>query len=282
LGDFFDGTVFALGSHDGRLVAGGAFQGPSGQTDPLYPFIASFTGDTWGPLGTGIDAAVHALLDVDGTLYAGGDLYANIAVTFGLARIAPMGDWEPLLPDHANYLFPNPGPAWVGSLAWDGEQLYFGGDFFFDEGPISTFSYNLLRFDGSPDAVTPMIGVLNGALNAMAVHNDHLVIGGDFDMPIAHAATLDLSTGLTPVPGTVQGLRITPTVVTDQLTAEWPAGIEGRVTVTLRDPKGALVPVASSGSRGLLRIATAGLAPGTYGLEVTVGGQRFFGRFVRP
>ena len=279
VGAIFDNTVLTLASHDGMLVAGGAFRGPDGPSNLEYRYVAGFNGNQWLELGDGLDATVRTLIDVNGTLYAGGDLYANIAVTFGMARIAQGAtSFELLLPNHANYIYGGPGPTWISSLLEHDGFVYAGGEFYFETGLIGYYSYNLIRFNGYPDDVSAMIGYLNGSLNDIAVHGNNLVIGGEFDTPLPHVASLDLTLGVNTIETDAQ-VTLAPNPATNVLWLRSNSDVPRSVTINDLRGKLVMVPVALRSTNAPIDVS--GLSAGTYAITITGPEGRQVQRFVK-
>ncbi len=79
----FTGTVLALGTYNGDLIAGSALSPPN----PLTA-IARWNGSSWQTLGAGVsNGAVHALAEHEGLLYVGGT-FASVGGLPGTAMIA--------------------------------------------------------------------------------------------------------------------------------------------------------------------------------------------------
>jgi hypothetical protein len=279
MGSFFNAEVLALGSHDGKLVAGGMFLGLGSPTDPVIDHIAVFEGNEWMQLGDGLDAPVRTLMDVNGTLYAGGDLFANVAPTFGLASIAPSATtWDHLLPNLADYTFPGTGTPYIGSLALDAGEVYFGGSFYMAYG--MTFGTNIARYNGIPDDITILSNV-EAPVNAVAVTGDDLYIGGDFETTLPHIAKTDISTGMDDPDHDQLTLRIAPNPTVDIVTVQLPEGFSAAALLRATDAQGRIIelPVQRSGDN--LRVDASGLASGNYTLEMTQNGRSATGRFVK-
>lgn len=81
-----DARARTLVVHDGRLLAGGDFTA----------HVAEWNGETWRPVGGGLDGPVHALLARGGSLVAGGDLGGDGAI--GAAHVAEWTGtrWRPM------------------------------------------------------------------------------------------------------------------------------------------------------------------------------------------
>lgn len=101
LGDGLDDFVYALGSHDDTLYAGGGF---GWQWSPQNIAAFSATDDTWVPLGAGLNDSVDAIASLDDLVIAGGSFSATfddgLTPPTPLAHIAgysPRDDtWTPI------------------------------------------------------------------------------------------------------------------------------------------------------------------------------------------
>lgn len=280
VGEMFNGEVLALGTHDGALVVGGAFTGPDGQTDPVYAHVAVLNNMSWTPLGDGLNAPVRALLDVDGTLYAGGDLFVNIAITFGLARIPSSGSsWEELLPDHGNYMYTGLGSTYIGSLARKGDELVVGGQFVIGA-VVGVYGTNVALWLGGPDLIEPLAGYLDGAVQSLHVDGNLLIMGGAFAATLPHIASTDLATG---IHEHLQQLPLVayPNPAQDMIRITLPDQTE-RPDVTVFDAQGrrVIVPVRYGSSSTELDIN--GLASGSYQVQVTDPDGIRRASFVKP
>lgn len=275
VGDYLNGAVTSLASFNGSLIAGGAFTGLDGPTDPLIAHVAVLTGSSWLQLGDGLDAPVNTLLTVDGSLYAGGDLYVNIVPAFGLARIAAGASaWEALLPGHDVYM-QGAGPTSIRALAAGDDGIYFGGDFILYAG--MSFGSNIGLFLGEPDAVQNM-GTLDGGVDALTILGQQLVAGGAF-AGRSYLASTDLITGIESPAAPIIGLLPNPA--------------EGPVTVTLdRDasPNAVLDVLDASGRRVMAPLAlrarstpldVSALAQGPYLLRLRMDGITTTHRFIK-
>ena len=182
----FDQPALCLGTHDGKLVAGGEFTGVQ-FGDPVLQadHVAILNPGGWAQLGDGLNGPVRTLLNVNDTLYAGGAMFANIAVLFGLARLAPeSGAWEPLMPNLSNYVTQQLGPTQVNALAWDGEHVFVGGSFDI-AGLNLTQGRHFMRFAGQADLFDPLAS-FDAPVNAISANPlidvPGLFTGGEFTM----------------------------------------------------------------------------------------------------
>lgn len=279
VGSALDDAVLTMASHDGALVIGGAFTTLQGPTPPSIQHVAYFNGTEWAQLGAGLDATVRDLLDVNGTLYAAGDLYNNIVVTFGMARMAPVAvAWENLLPNHADYMPTSVADDHITSLVALDNDIYFGGQFTVVQ--LMVYGNNVGRFNGTVDGVEPLI-VVDDDVNDVALLNDQLIIGGAFAVTYPHIATLDLTTGVNDPPATQALLTVAPNPSVDQITVRLPDAFDGTTTLRVIDAAGRTVPVRTVRSTSTVRIDVRTLSAGNYVLEAVCKGVVTTGRFVR-
>ncbi|MEO5585633.1 MAG: T9SS type A sorting domain-containing protein [Flavobacteriales bacterium] len=274
----FDAPVRCLGTHEGKLVAGGDFTGIT-IGDPLLfaNHIAILGNSGWQQLGGGLNGTVHALLDVEGTLYAGGAMLANIAPLFGLARIGPnAASWEQLMPNLVDYVSPAPGPPGVRTLLLNGGDVFIGGSFGMLQGMVNGF--HLARFSGTPDSFEPL-AYFNGPVNALAADpfiSDAigLYAGGEFTQNVAdtvsYLAGTYLNTSIQHVPER-SAMLLQPNPASDRLTITLEDGASANATIEVLDVQGRTVFTrALHGQSVTLDITT--LAPGAYTVRI-VGEQ---------
>ena len=263
VGSNFDATVNALSTHDGKLIAAGAFTTIEHPFEPVLMHCATIDSADWTNLAIGLDAPVRALLDVNGTLYAGGDLYANIVVTFGLASLAPNSTaWEHLLPQHASYMPAGIGPTFIETLAHHDGMIYFGGTFEIYD--LMTNGSHIGRYLGQPDLVESLAW-LDAPVHDVCVLGNDLVMGGDFYLTYSYVAITDLTTGLNePV---VVSAHVYPVPAQDVLNIEFPGAVP-HARVRIVDELGRVARPWQDlrGTRHALVIDD--LAPGAYILEM--------------
>ena len=269
VGSPFDATVMALATHNGQLVAGGAFTTLEAPFEPVLMHCATIGSSDWQNLAIGPDAPVRALLSVNDTLYAAGDLWANIVPTYGLARLAPGATtWEELLPNHDLYMPAGLGPTYIGSLAHHGNTLYFGGNFTISQ--MMTHGNHIGRFHGVPDSAEPMAW-LDAPVHALATLSNALVMGGDFAMVYDHVAITDLSLGLPGDERPMPGLFPVPTDALLDVTL--PASVEAGTILRITDAAGRVVKDHPAAGGDRQRIDVHALTPGAYWLSVGTDGQ---------
>lgn len=210
------GTVYAIAVTATDVYAGGDFTFVGGVPANR---VAKWNGTSWSSLGLGMNGPVFALAASGSDLYAGGQ--------FSMSGIAPTGNvakwngasWSSL------------GPAtWysgtlVSALAVDGADVYVGGSFISINGVLAR---SVAKWNGA--SWSALGSGLDGAVGALAVHTDRLVVGGSFYV----AGTNTVS------PFIVQA-NIVPTPIAD-------AGADQTVTAT--SPTGASVTLAGSASVG--------------------------------
>lgn len=269
VGSPFDATVMALATHNGQLVAGGAFTTLEAPFEPVLMHCATIGSGDWQNLAIGLDAPVRALLSVNDTLYAAGDLWANIVPTYGLARLAPGSTtWEELLPNHDMYMPAGVGPTYISSLAHHAGAIYFGGVFSLYQ--MLTDGTHIGRFLGTPDAAEPMIW-LEAPVHAVAVLGNALVMGGDFAMVHAHVAITDLSVGLPDDDRPMPGLFPVPADASVDVTL--PAPVDAGAVLRITDGAGRVVKDHRAAAGDRQRIDVHDLAPGAYWLSVGTDGR---------
>ena len=164
-----NGTVWALTTFKGRLVAGGQFTEAGGVT---VNRIATWDGARWSPIGSGVESGtVFSLTVFDDTLIAGGNF-----LEIGGRAVNRIGRWD--------------GTGWaplgaglgtsitnaVRTLRVFDETLVAGGNF--TRAGATTVNH-IARWDGA--AWLPLgPGVSAGTVNALVEHDGTLVVGGDF------------------------------------------------------------------------------------------------------
>ncbi|MGB3527584.1 MAG: T9SS type A sorting domain-containing protein [Flavobacteriales bacterium] len=270
----FNTPIRCLGSHDGRLVAGGDFNSVvvGGPALPVE-HVAIHGPNGWTQLGDGLNGPVLTLLDVQGTLYAGGRMFANIAPLFGLARIGPGAEsWEPLMPNLADYISIGPGSAEVRTLLSDGDQVYIGGDFGMQQ--FTLVGQHLARFLGTPDNFEPL-AYFNAPVNALASNpfvSDafSLYAGGEFTFNVGDAVPY-LGEALlnTSIHGVTEDASISlhPNPAADHLTIDLGDGASANARIELLDVQGRTVQTHTAvGPTATLDIAS--LAAGSYAVRV--------------
>ncbi|MBX3725041.1 MAG: hypothetical protein KF823_03890 [Xanthomonadales bacterium] len=201
-GQGFNGPVWALAVHQGRLFAGGDFTQANVGAAIRANRIARWDGIAWQAVGNrsgnGLDAAVHALLsDRDGLLVGGAFSRANLGAEVRASRVARWheDEWLPLGDPDRNGV-----NGTVRALARVGSSIYLGGGFsnvYDEEGAPA---HGLARWTGrSMQAVGHGLGNgLNNAVLALAVDDGVLYVGGRFtranigeDVDAMHLAAWD-------------------------------------------------------------------------------------------
>jgi hypothetical protein len=163
-----------LALYGGKLVAAGTF---STAGDTAASDIAEWDGFTWSPLGTGITSACCGIYDLsvwNGTLVAvgffelaGGDPADGVAVWDGNTWSSPV-----------SYVY---GDCMSAEVL--GTDLVIGGEFYSVDGVEAS---RVARWDGITwSALDPRLDPtgegLSNPLQAMAVWNGELTVGGDFN-----------------------------------------------------------------------------------------------------
>lgn len=134
------GTVRTMVVNNGRIVVGGDF---SLATGGVADRIAVWNGTTWGPLSSGMDAPVHALVDKNSVLFAGGSFTTAGGVSArGIAQFSFLTSTWTALPGG---LDGNTGNPVVDHLATLNSELIVGGTFT-TVGPANLVANRIARF----------------------------------------------------------------------------------------------------------------------------------------
>ncbi|MBK9149452.1 MAG: T9SS type A sorting domain-containing protein [Flavobacteriales bacterium] len=278
VGSELNDAILALATHNGVLVAAGAFTGFETDPNPLIRHVAALEGNEWSELGYGLDATVRDLLNVDGTLYAAGTVYVNIAPAFGLARIAQGGaTWEQLMPNLTIYLFSGAGPAYINSIAEHEGHIYFAGDFIV-AGNIMEVGSNLGQWYGI-DQVGAMASP-EAPMHAVEVTGNQLIAGGAFEGWAPYVAVLDLATGVGDGPDPIT-MQMAPNPVTDEVRLTSASIPFATAMVTITDASGRAVNPPMARQSGVLRIDASALASGPYVVRIDNGDGPAMARFVK-
>ncbi len=177
---YFNGPVYALGSYNGNLVAGGSFSQANGLSANNIARLGA--SEVWSPFGLGIQAPVKALALLNNTLYAGGEFLAdnnsnNNTNVSGLVRWNNSNNtWQQLINTN-NYTTFNGQAARINALLPYNDELYVGGNF------QSGLSGNLGRFDSSNGSFTLLTTFLGNAFSpdevySLTLNNGKLFISG--------------------------------------------------------------------------------------------------------
>jgi hypothetical protein len=168
-GGFEETAVHALAVYDGDLIVGGDFDTAGGMSAPL---MARWNGSIWSAMGTeeaGMSGVVRTLAVFDGKLCAAGNLFWQ-----GMVRHVAM--WN-------GFAWSSAGTHVSGdvyTLAVYGSDLYAGGEF---SSVAGTPGEHLAAFDGGlwhSVGATPSGPPGWVYVGAMAVHQDELYVGGEF------------------------------------------------------------------------------------------------------
>jgi trimeric autotransporter adhesin len=142
------------------LVVGGAFTIAG---NVAASRVAAWDGQSWHPLGGGLDGIVRALCVHDGSLYAGGDFVTAGGLPAAHLARYEAGSWHAVAPGLN-------GP--VRALASFGGDLYVGGSFDAAGGPRF-----LTRWNGAQWS-TPGTGVV-GTVFTMLPRAGEIIVGGN-------------------------------------------------------------------------------------------------------
>jgi hypothetical protein len=157
-GNYLSNGVNDLKLFNGEVVAAGKFRSSGSAT---LNRVARFTSSQWQPLGAGFGRDVNALQVFNGQLFAGGEFFVGDG--FSTANYAAVWNgttWQPT---------PGLGNT-VNALAEYNGTLYAGGSF---TGALAT--WNGTAWVPFAAATRP-----NGAVNALQVFNNQLVVSGSF------------------------------------------------------------------------------------------------------
>lgn len=273
LGSALNNIVRTLGWHDGQLVVGGDFTALQNGGGTNLNHVARLNGGDWGPLASGLPDPVNELLDVNGTLYAAGNIRMNGSYRFGLARFPENGTaWEELMENAANYINTgNSDDASIFALDHDGTSLYIGGDFAINTGTVT--GSHVARFEGVADGFTPYAN-LNSLVSSLT-HNSQmgLVAGGLFTENgttyVNHVGHSDLTTGIRNDPSLMLEMGLSPNPATDQLTVSLSRSASGPAQAVVLALDGRIVAGPFGVNAGRTAVNVAGLANGLYMVRVT-------------
>lgn len=160
-----DPGVLALTEFNGELIAGGTFTTAG---DSEARFIASWDGESWAPIGAGIDSPVFALTVYKGRLVAGGE---DFIMSWDGESWSPFGG--------------DPQPSGtVRALLEHNDQLIAGGRFV---GPLGATHHGILQTNGSQ--WTPVGSEISedfdagalGDIYALMNYNGDLIAAGLFE-----------------------------------------------------------------------------------------------------
>lgn len=194
----FDGTTWtgmggglnlfvnALLIHDGDLIVGGSFTTAGGSPANR---IARWNGASWDSLGHGLDGEVSALCTYNGNLYAAGNFHHS-----GPDSVVGIARWNGASWEDVGFT-----EAGVKTMIEFDHKLVVGGDFS-TIGAVPAAS--IASWDG--ERWTALGSGIDGWVQALAVYQDALVVGGWFTDPAANIAVWGGSTwtplgdGITP------------------------------------------------------------------------------------
>lgn len=173
LGTGTDNIVFAIGVQGSNVYAGGAFFNAGGTS---ASYIAKWDGTSWSALGAGFNGQVAAIAMQDTVVYAGGFFTQSGPDTLDYVARWDGSSWSPLS------LGLNGG---VEALAINGSDIYAGGQFtgyrhrIIVTGVVIVLAaHYVARWNGGWSALG---GGTNAIVNALAVSDTNLFVGGQFD-----------------------------------------------------------------------------------------------------
>jgi trimeric autotransporter adhesin len=164
LGSGLEAHLHALAEHGGQLIAAGNFVAPG-------IVAASWNGMTWTPLGT-LEGTATALATWNGDLIASGAFYD----TEGHHRAMRWdgAQWHSLI-------WPEDSPwDWIHSLAVYQGKLIAAGE-------PALFQWDAVGW-WAGERWHPLTARMTGPVHALAVHEESLIIGGEFTIAGAHDA----------------------------------------------------------------------------------------------
>ncbi len=269
VGNSLNGPIHALESFNGQLVCGGDFTGVFGfgTPDSSIQHVAVLDGNAWSQYGDGLNASVHDMLVMNDHLYAGGGMIANIAIQFGLARMAAgASTWEQLMPNLETYI-----SGWLGSSAFINalqvvnNELYFAGQCAIDG--IMYSGQQVGKWSGI-DAVQA-VAVLNSGVDDLALLGDgELVAGGSFTMnngiEAPFLASTQLALGLPLHDLSNATLDVWPNPAIDRLNIAFPNAIAHDARIEVLDPLGRTVVERDALNATRAGLDVEGLSSGTY------------------
>jgi hypothetical protein len=157
-GNYLSNGVNDLKLFNGEVVAAGRFR-TSGSAS--LNRVARFTSGQWQPLGAGFGREVNVLQVFNNQLFAGGEFFiGDGASTSNYAAVWNGSSWQPVSGLNSS----------VNAFAVYNGTLYAGG----------SFTGNLATWNGSAFVPFPVATRPSGAVNAMQVFNNQLVLVGNF------------------------------------------------------------------------------------------------------
>ena len=151
------------------------------------------------------------------------------------------------MPNLFSYMSEWVGPAYIETLEQAGGVLYFGGSFSLYMGMVS--GSQLGRYDGAPDAVSP-IGAFDNPVMDLAVRQPYeLIAGGSFaansGLSVPHIASTDLALNVPTINASNARLRVWPNPASDFLHIELGAPLSQNTIIDVIDASGRIVITTS-------------------------------------
>ena len=173
------------------------------------------------------------------------------------------------MPNLFSYMSEWVGPAYIETLEQSGGTLYFGGSFSLYTGMVS--GSQLGRYDGAPDAVSP-IGAFDNPVMDLAVRQPYeLIAGGSFaansGLSVPHIAATDLALNVPTINASNARLRVWPNPASDFLHSELGAPVSQNTIIDVSDASGRIVITASVRSSNM-DIDVHALQAGAYMIHV--------------
>jgi len=179
----FDEKIDCMYDIDGQLVAGGEFENLYDGGFIEMPYIAMYDGvDTWTSPGSGLEAPVYALAEIDGNLIAAGSIFDENNDPANFIRILIEDEWTE--PSDFGF-FQNEENYSVKDIHVHDGDYYFSGNYNLDT--FGTFGADITKvhllddemggYYVSPD---PLLAFAAQTIHRCMVWNGSLYIAGDF------------------------------------------------------------------------------------------------------
>lgn len=280
LGGSLNGPIHALEHLGIELFAGGAFTGAFLSTQNDLVHMARLSTDTWQPVGSGLDGTVYDLLNLDGRIYATGDMASMIGYSFGLASIgASDTDWEQLMPNIQDYISVGPTDApSIGYAMLEHEgRIFIAGMINYFE--IMTMGSGLVVYNGTPDDVEAYCNFMGVGRALAMLSGNELVLAGASES-YDNVISTDISTGIGSIPEEIDVL-VAPNPTTELVRISSDAIIFNNADVKVLDASGRRVSPAIERRSGSLVIDASELTDGAYSVRIASATGTTTARFVK-
>ncbi len=176
LGTGTNSVVRALAWHQGALFAGGEFTNAGGVS---VQHIARWNSVAWSGLNAGLDGTVLSLASIGNALVAGGEFKRSGTLTVNGIAAWRSGEWQGLAEGMTGGT-----PASVAAVGAIGGWIIGGGSFTTaGTTPVTAIArWDTVRrsWGGLGDSLTGSGNGVDGNIYTMAIYNDDLYVGGDF------------------------------------------------------------------------------------------------------